>query len=216
LAVNAAAQQPSVTFFGGTYLSQTMAPNAIITFSDGALGWLYASEVINTIQTRTWNSGSTTKEYGQLYKFPFPVRVMGIWCIIDPDADCDLVLYSDPLGTPVAERTVSLDANTASAGSQRRLYVPFTSAYDVPANTAFGVVYKPTTTTNISTNYKILNSAAHRVVDVYGTEGYAISRASGAFANVNSSLEHHYIGPMIGGFDAGGRSLQINNPSLVG
>jgi hypothetical protein len=41
------------------------------------------------------------------------------------------------------------------------------------------------------------------VADTWGVDGYGISRASGAFSNANSSLDHYYIGLIIGAFDDG-------------
>lgn len=187
-------------FTGGTYAAASgNSPMCLITFSDGALGWFFAGEVFTSINTRTWNSGSATKEYGQLYQLPFPVKVFGLCGFIDPDADCDVILYSDPLGTPVAERTISFDANTMLVASPRRFITPFSSPFTAAANQPLGAVFKPGGS-SVSVSYKTLASATHRIVDPFGTAGYGISRASGAFANANSSLDHYYIGLVVSAF----------------
>jgi hypothetical protein len=201
----AAIQRPSVTsYLGGSYAATSALPNAVITFSDGAIGYFNGSDVLPIgASTTTWNSGSGTKEYGQLFKLPFPVRVYGIWGIVDPDNDFDMVLYSDPLGTPVAERTVAVDANTVQTSTPRRFNVCFSSPYATTSGQNIGAVFKPGAS-SISAYSKFLASATHRVTDPWGTDGYGISRASGAFANTNSSLEHFYVGLIVGAFDAGG------------
>jgi hypothetical protein len=216
---NAAAswQRPVVTTFASSvYGVQTAVPNAIITFSDGAIGYFQASDVFSTINLRTWNSSSSPKEYGQLIKLPFPVKVYGLYAWIAPTADCDMVLYSNPLGTPVAERTVALDANAVATASGRVCAVHFSSAYDTSINQDIVVAFKPGAS-NVTAYYRTIASASHRVADPYGVNGYGVSRTSGAFADASSSLDHYYIGLIAGGFDSGGggRAIQVNDNSLV-
>ncbi len=200
--------RPALTSFTGAAYAATLGmPIALITFSDGALGWIYGADVASAMTAQTWNSSSGTKEYGQLFNLPFPYKVHGLYGWVFPSsnaADLDFILYSDPLGgSPVAEKTVSIDANTiASVATARRTEVMFAAPYSVAANTNIGAVYKPGAT-NVSAYYKTLNAAGHRVSDPWGTSGYGISRASGAFANANSSLDHYYIGLIVSAFDDG-------------
>jgi len=199
-----AMHRPAVTqFVGGAYGASAGIPNAFITFSDGATGWIYGGSVFNTILPRTFNSGSATKEYGQLYQLPFPANIYGLYGWVDPDADFDVVLYSDPLGSPVAEKTVSIDANTVQVTQGRRFQVMFSSPYTTTADQLVGAVFKPGAS-NISAYYRTLSSAGHRASDPWGTSGYGIARASGAFAAENSNLDNYEIGLLAGAFDAGG------------
>ncbi len=194
------------SFLGGAYALITGAPDIILVASDGTVGWFAGSYVFNTLTTRTWNSGSATKEYGQLYKLPFPAKIYGLYAWVDPDADYDLVLYSDPLGgSPVAERTISVDATTMSAAAVKRSFHIFSTPYSAKADQLIGAVVKPGAV-NISMPYRTLSSATHRVADVCGTDGYGISRASGAFADANSGLDHYLIGLMCGGFEHSARA----------
>lgn len=200
------------TFTGGSYASVNNFPPFVISFADGALGYIQATDVFSTLNTRTFNSGSATKEYGQLYQFPFPMKVYGLYGFIDADNNCDIILYSDPLGgSPVAEKTVTIDSNTVAGTAGRRFFEQFASPYSVNANQAIGAVFKPGAS-NASAYFKTLDSAAHRIADVWGTSGYGISRASGAFADANSSLDHYYIGLIVGAFDdaTGGSSTGVS------
>jgi hypothetical protein len=194
-------------FTASTYTALAATPNALITFSDGATCHLQGTDIFTSLNTRTWNSGSATKEYGQLFNLPFPMKLYGIYGWLDPDADCDIVLYSDPLGTPVAERTISIDANVVSSANVRRFQFNFAAPYTATANQNIAAVFKPGGS-NVNVIYRTLANAGHRVADVFGTSGFGISRASGAFANANSSLDHYYIGLIAGAFDdgAGGAS----------
>ena len=188
-----AQHRPAVTTFTTVYTAAVDVPNTVITFSDGALGYFLGADVSRTISTRTWNSGSAQAEYGQLFQMPFGMAVSGLYGWLDPDADCEMVLYSDPLGTPVAERTVSIDANTVGAATGMRTTVMFPTPLIVKPNQPIVVAFKPGGS-NISTYYKTFNDEAHRITDPYGTTGYGVQRTTGAFSNINSSLENYYVG----------------------
>jgi hypothetical protein len=195
--------RPAITSFSGSYSVRTGLPNLIITFSDGTLGWIEYSDIATAAAGRVWNSGSATKEYGQLYQLPFPMKVCGIYGFAAIGNDTDVVLYSDPLGTPVAQKTVSIDANTLATASAAFFEEYFPSPYTVAANQPIGAVLKPGAS-NITLDFKTLAAAGHRASDPWGTSGYGISRASGAFANANSSLDHYYVGLLVSAFDEGG------------
>ena len=192
------------TFVGGSYGSNSAGPLILVTFSDGALGYFFNCDVASAITGRTWNSGSATKEYGQLYQFPFPTKIYGLWGWVDPDNDFEVVLYSDPLGgSPVAEKTVSIDASTAQSTAGRKFAIPFPAPYYADAYEKVGAILKPGAS-NISTWYITLANSGHRVaLPGVGTAGYGISRATGAFADANSSLDHYYIGLIVGAFTHG-------------
>lgn len=203
---------PQVTSYtGGSYANAAGLPNCIIVFSDGAIGYFFGGEVVGgAASTRTYNSGSATKEYGQLFDLPVPLTLTGLYAWIDPDNDAELILYSDPLGTPVAERTITIDANTMSAASPRRGLWLFPTPYILKPYQKIGAVLKPGAS-NISAYYKTLAAAGHRIADPgIGLTGYGISRASGAFADANSGLDHYYIGLIVGAFQNPARpTLQI-------
>ena len=221
-ASNASYLIPNITTYSpSTFTAVTSVPNAIITFSDGIIGYFYMSEVFSAITSVSFNSSSGTKEYGQLFNLPFPLRIYGIYGWMFPSistSDVDVILYSVPLsGSPVAEKTRTVDANTIQVAGARKFATLFSSPYTYTANTDIAAVFKPGAS-SVSVFYKTFASSAHRVAEVFGTSGYGISRSSGAFANVNSSLDHFYIGLLVGAFDAGGaagRAVQINNDSLV-
>lgn len=192
-------------FIGGAYTLQGNMPNAVITFSDGVRGYIFGGNVVSTMTTTTWNNGSGTKEYGNVLQFPFPTRAYGLYGGIAFGGNADCICYSDPLGTPVAERTVSVDLNQIGASSSARPTVlMFSSPYDIPANTPVAAIIKPTSVSNNAMLYKTFNIAGHQKSEPLGQNCYAISRNTGAFAQVNSGKDRYNVGLIIGAFDAGG------------
>ncbi len=212
--------RPSVTSFtGAAYANANHDPCVVLVASDGTLGYLMGSYVCSVgLGTTTWNSGSGTVEYGNLLQFPVPVRIAGFIHNLSVTADCDLVMYTDPLGTPAAARTVSLDLNQVSATAVPG-YIMFTSAqgpYDLAANTPVGVIAKPGGS-NVALTFLTLNASAHQTA--HSGNGYAINRASGAFAAQNSSKDRYTIGLLLDGFSDGtgtGGAGPMMNPSLEG
>ena len=200
--------RPTCTVYtGGTYTSASTVPNVLITFADGALGWLHFGEVAVTRAPLGFASNDSPSEYGQLFNLPFATKVYGIyyWSAAAASLSFDLVLYSDPLGTPVAEKTVSIDTNVYSAVTGKRSVVLFPSPYTYTKNTDIAAVIKPTTITNMTAYTRTVPNAAARVTDMWGTSGYGVQRGggSGAFTNINNSLEHVSVGLIVGAFSDG-------------
>lgn len=188
------------TYTGGSYATPGRLPNAVITFSDGARGYFYGGYVASGISSTTWNNTSGTKEYGNLIQLPFPAKAFGIVCSAAISGDTDAILYSDPLGTPSAQKTVSIDLNTVGDSTASVHSVLFASPYSMAANTPYAAILKPTSATNISLSYKTFGATAHQNSES-GGNGYAISRNAGAFASQNSGLDRYSIGLLVGAFD---------------
>lgn len=205
--VSVASSWPLVTeYTGGAYSTvNALMPNAVITFSDGKLGFFAAGYVFATPSTtQTWNNGSATKEYGNFFQVPFPCNIYGIYHGGGIGGDTDFILYSAPLGTPVAEKTVSVDLNTVgSATVSRPGYILFPAPYSAAKDQPLAAIMKPTSATNVSLNYKTFNVSAHQKGEPFGANGYAVNRASGAFATQNSNKDRYAIGLLIGAFDNG-------------
>jgi hypothetical protein len=198
---------PYVTqFVGGTYtVATSLLPVMVLIASDGTLGYFFGSSVLTSVTTQTWNNGSALKEHGNLIVPPFPGRVHGLAFNTSALAAFDAVLYSDPLGTPVAERTVSIDENTVASNSNALYHVRlFSSPYDFTANQPLGAILKPTTVTDISAQYITVNDALHQNAYAPGSSSYAINRASGAFAAQNSQKDRFGIGLLVSALDTGG------------
>ncbi|WP_338688335.1 hypothetical protein V5279_23640 [Bradyrhizobium sp. 26S5] len=193
---------PTVTT-GSSYSNTTQLPNAVITFSDGVRGYFYGGYVASSSTTQTWSSADTTKEYGNLIQLPVPAKAYGVVFNAALFGNTDAILYSDPLGTPSAQKTVSIDLNTIGVASAGPIVVLFPSPYSMSANTPYAAILKPTTSTSIQADFKTYASSAHQSSES-GSNGYAINRNTGAFAAQNSSKDRFGIGLLVGAFDSGG------------
>ena len=154
---------------------------------------------------RTWNSGSATKEYGQLFALPFPMKIYGIYGWVASSCAI-LILCCIPIHweRPVAEKTVSIDANTVASSALPQFdgclfpspYIDNGQSGDRRRIQAGRIQHHGLLQDH--------GAAAHRAADPWGTSGYGISRATGAFADANSSLDHYYIGLIAGAFNEDG------------
>lgn len=189
------------TFTGAAYANGNVSPNAVITFSDGAKGYFFGGNVASVgLTAMTIDSDLTLKEGGNLLQFPFPVRAYGIYGAWTIAANHDVVLYSDPLGTPVAQRTITQDFNAVSSTAVGNGHILlFSSPYDIAANTPVVAAVKASATA-VSMNYKTFNAAAHQDSEPLGQNCYAVTRDAGAFAAQNSSKDRAAIGLLIGAF----------------
>jgi hypothetical protein len=198
--------RPFVTSFtGAAYAAASAVPNAVITFSDGARGYFAAGSAVSTPSTtQSWNNTSGTKEYGNYFLMPVPTKIYGLIGACNFAGDCDLILYSDPLGTPVAEKTVSVDLNVVgTAASARWSSVLFSSPHTTTARQPVAGIFKPTSATNVQAPYKSVNTAAYMNHDALGTNCYAINRNTGAFAAQNSNKDRFAMALLVGAFEHG-------------
>lgn len=195
----------SASFLGGSYAALSRLPDCVITFSDGKLGFFYGGYVCDIpTTTTTWNSGSSPNEYGNFFQLPVPVKVYGLIAAAGISGDVDFVLYSDPLGTPAAQKTVSIDLNVvASTSANEPTTILFASPYTTTANQPLAGIMKPTSVTNITSSYLSMNSSANMKAWDLGTNCYAVNRASGAFGAQNSNKDRYTIGLLIGAWDDG-------------
>lgn len=176
---------------GGTYAYSAAIPNTFIIFDDGTVGYFYPAEFIATSSTTAINSTTgTADEYGNAIKLPYVFMAEGIQANITfagTSSDCELILYSDPLGTPVAEKTVVVDATQASqTGNARHVTGLFPAAFKMKANTQYAISVRPTTANNVTLIYDDGNVAS-QVFQPPNNYAYGIRRLdnTGAFADTN-------------------------------
>lgn len=185
------------------------APLAVLTTDDGTVGWLTGSPSVFIEAATAFNSGSTPDEYATIFTPSFATQCVGAAALVDNVASGDtfeLILYSDPLGTPVAERTATIDADMISGANQEGLAAGlFASAFTLTAGTAYAVACRPTTANNISlsrlqfgTGNGVLRTPTP--LGVAWSEGTR-SNQSGSFSS--SDIVLPIIGPILQAFDNG-------------
>lgn len=178
----------------GSVVRSSMLPNLYIVFDDGSLGWIFGagfSISLGTAQTFNVNTG-TADEYGNIINVPCTFVANGVSVVMSfasNAADCELILYSNPFGTPVAERIVTIDATQISASATvDKVSALFSSPYNMRANTNYAVSIRPTTTNNVTTYYSDAHSETGGKTGYPNSNCYAARRvdAGGAFSDYNS------------------------------
>jgi len=174
----------------GSYTKLTASPCAYIVFDDGTKGWLWLTDfryVNNTAVAYNVDTG-TADEYGNIIipKIPFVATGMRAILDINGGANFEAILYSDPLGTPVAERTISVDAEGIGNANTNDVYLMFSSSYALKPNTSYAISVRPTTTTSVSAYY-IDSIAGAILLGAPNDNAYSCRRIgnSGAFSDYN-------------------------------
>lgn len=194
-------------FTGGAYAVQGNTPNCVITYHDGTIGFFIGSFVYSTSAstgTLTMNSSGATKEGGNLFQAAAPSKIYGAQISgLTPTIDFDLVLYGDPLGTPTALATLSIDANQlGTATNGRNFIVLFPTPISWAANTPVALAVKPGAA-NLAVTNKTMISSNHQKTMSLGANCYEVTRNTGAFAATNSNKNRVNFSLIVGSFDDG-------------
>lgn len=173
----------------------TTLPMATIVFDDGTVGWVGADSWIWGSETQSaFSNASTPDEYAMIFQVPFACRITSLYAYLSSMAstdDFELILYSDPLGTPVAERTITVDADLMSSGTSGFCEFPLATTFDLSINTDYAVALRPTTANTIQFDRIIFGTgnAALRGATMLGTNWYQASRTNqtGAFGSSDTT-----------------------------
>lgn len=191
-----------------------------IEFDDGTLGWIEPVALIqgwtSSPPTKTVNTGTTPDEIAAVFQVPFECRISGGYMYVGSIASTDnfeIVLYSDPLGTPVVEQTVTVDPDfTGGMVTALPYYVTFT-AETLSPNTWYALAVRPTTANSITVGYLDFETGNddYKKVLPFGTNVKLAGRSDQTGAFVETQVyEFPLFGIMIDqlddGVDSGGGS----------
>jgi hypothetical protein len=188
------ANLPAVTNnTGGSYTKLANAiPNCYIIFDDGTIGWFLGCPFIQVQPTGLpINSGTATAdEYGNIINSPTTFLALGMEAeltINNTSADFEMLLYSDPLGTPVVERIITIDATQVASTNVGWIGAMFTTPFLIKANTLYCISVRPTTVNNVQVYYLGSNNSTGASLGVSGSQHYACRRLNnaGAFSDYN-------------------------------
>lgn len=181
---------------------------AFLVFDDGTFGWLPGT-VTAEPGTVSPTTATTPDEYATIFRVSVPTTVVGVTAVldnVDTSDTFDVILYSDPLGTPVAERTTTAAPNVFLSNTADGL-APyyFTSSYTLTAGVDYAVAVRPTSANAISI-YRFAFGASNgnlRASTMLGTSWSQGVRSdqTGAFTQDTTILS--CIGPILGAFDDG-------------
>jgi hypothetical protein len=192
---------PQVQHNTASWVRQSSIPIAIIEFDDGTLGMIEGSLPISVATAQSYASNSTPDEYGMIFQLPFESTAISIWMIGRPTSNAangELILYSDPLGTPVAEATITLDANNFQLTDGVRFGEwTLPTAKTLSANTDYAVTFRPTTTTAVNLTYFTLPDANYRKF-MAGTNVSRAHRTDNAGAFTSTTTSYPLIGVRLG------------------
>ncbi|QIG92278.1 hypothetical protein [Bradyrhizobium sp. 6(2017)] len=194
------------TYNGSSFVGQQLTPNFELRAHDGVRGALLGTYLISSGSSKSWNNTSTPKEYANIVQVPYACKAYGVVMYGNVSGDFDYVLYEDPLGTPVARASGSVDANTVAGTGVETYNLAFTTGFgwELTPGVPYAVAIKPTSGSNVSMNYMTFANVAHQASVPGGDNGYAVSRSTGAFSAQNSSLDRFFLGLRVGGGNAGG------------
>ena len=185
---------------------------ASIIFDDGTIGWIemaymHPYTAANTSYTQT----STPDEYAAVFQVPFKCRVRGGYLNVGSIASTDnfdIILYSDAEGTPVAERTVSVDPNYTGSTSNNN--VPYNidfSSFELTPGEWYALACRPTTSNDVTIWYNNLTTTFGNIYKKplpFGANCKFSARTnqSGAFTEVQTYFMPIF-GLLIDGLDDG-------------
>lgn len=137
----------------GTPVRNNQLPICTIEFDDGTMGWLGLNSFAHIAgPSSAFHLDSTPDEHALVFQIPFKVSCSGAILSLSALAvtdDFEIILYSDPLGTPVASRTVVVDADLL--GTTSGLFeVIWATPITLEANTNYAIGLRPTTTNSIT------------------------------------------------------------------
>jgi hypothetical protein len=207
---NLSSSMPYFTVDTGSGPQRGVAPPIVsLEFDDGTVGWfVYPAALAES--SATFASNSTPDEVALIFEVPFKATATALHLKLGDlglSDDFEAILYSDPLGTPVAERTITQDMSLASTGA--RWDRPLTSGFTILPNTTYAIAVRPTTTNPLS--YRRLNFGSgngnSRKATTLGTHWYLATRSdqSGPFGSADTTILPQF-GVWLGSLsnDAGG------------
>lgn len=193
---------------GPTYTAQTVAPNFVLTFDDGTLGWF---DLCYPFSAATTEAIGNTNWYGNIFTPWAPITVDAILAqvAISGTTNFDFGVVSTPLGTPafISGGSVSIDPQIIgrAATGYSTLVIPLPSELTLTAATDYAVAIKQNSATDLSIQHYSVDATAHLQAAGLDSTCYAAkSTAGGAFAAQNSGKRRAWMHVRVSGTDAGG------------
>lgn len=197
---------PNVGIYNAGFSGQNLLANCAIRASDGTRGYFIGGQLFAAGSNQSWNNTSTPKEYGNIIQVPYPCKAYGAIYETSVAAPFDLVLYSDPSGTPTSRASVSVNEKTVGGTGTCVNSALFTTGFGftLTPGVPYFMAMKPTSASNVSLSYFSFGTAGHQTSVPCGDSGYAASRNGGVISAQNSQKDRFWLGLLVGGGDTGG------------
>ncbi len=191
---------------GPARANQNSHLNILVESDDGTLGWIVGgAPFVRGLENV--NNTDTPDEFSNVFQVPFKTQacgiIMGGFDNIGTADTLEFVLYSDPLGTPVAERTVTIDPNNVfSATAEGHLVGLFSSAFELAIDTDYAVAFRPTSANDISIFALLFPTAQGQLRGwtALGTNWQSATRTNQAGAFTEDANKLYNIGPILNAF----------------
>lgn len=139
-----------------------------IEFDDGTVGWIDGFPWLGIdqsgISSAALDTTTNPDEYAAVIRLPFAYSLSGVGLVLGSIAatdDFELIVYSDPEGSPSAVHTHVVADPVAEFGTATGLVrLSFANNVDVAASTTIGIAVRPTTANGISVFYESAVSSA--------------------------------------------------------
>lgn len=180
----------------------SVAIGCAIEFDDGSLGWIEPGILAPfTSITTNFSSTSSPDEYAAVFELPFKCRISGGYYHIGSIGATDpfeIILYSDPEGTPTPIATISVDPDAvgSSSGTPAPFYFSFSSSITITPNTRYAIAIRPTNfTIGINTHSFGSGNDKYKKAFPFGGNVFLMGRTdqTGAF----STIQTYYL-PLFG------------------
>ncbi len=177
----------------GAYLKTSAAlPNCYIVFNDGSIGYFggFPFQAVAPTGVAINSGTATADEYGNIVNLNTTYMAYGLFfngLLASTSSDFELILYSNPLETPVAERTITVDVSKIGSVAVAQIEVVFSVPFAMKANTNYAITCRPTTANNV-TIYYLDALTTEAKLTMYGSSIYACRRLdnTGAFSDFNA------------------------------
>lgn len=147
----------------GTEIRHGHLPSVFIVFDDGTYGWFHATAPLglnaNSFAYGNYDSTSTPDEFAAVFSVPIEVTITEVGLGVNsvgPGDEMEVVIYSDPEGTPTVIETIPHDSDLIySPGWVRRMCSPLT----LTPNVLYAVSLRPTTAGPIQPLHKDMTAS---------------------------------------------------------
>lgn len=131
-------------------------PCIALEYSDGSFAFIGALPITSHTAQSFKSDTVGADEYALRFTVPFPMRIVGMGCVIDADGNADFILYE---GT-TQRAGVSIDPDMRASSSVSVYEMLFDDGpYTLSKDTVYHASVKPTTTTAVVLNIHNFNSA---------------------------------------------------------
>lgn len=205
-------------------LSAWAKPLAMITFSDGTIGWFYNCTPVYTQSSYSFTNADNPDEYGLIFQVPWNCKIDAINAAISSEgssaSDCVLGLYSDPLGTPTLLTSIAIDGDQM-LGTYVAAIMQFMLASEISLSkdTDYALSVRATSTGALQLGYGILGNESYRAAFPNGLTLKQATRNNntGVFTAQNPAVHIPRLNVHISAFEASGGSGGVKtHPGMTG